>query len=105
MAEINWTDQALQDIDNIAEFISKDSLKYAKIQTQLFFERVESLCTQPELGRVVPELQKKKIRELIVGNYRIVYRIISLKRIDILTIHHSRRLLRNNPNIKKYKSR
>jgi toxin ParE1/3/4 len=105
MAEINWTDQALQDIDNIAEFISKDSLKYAKIQTQLFFERVEPLCTQPELGRVVPELQKKKIRELIVGNYRIVYRIISLKRIDILTIHHSRRLLQNNPNIKKYKSR
>lgn len=104
MVKINWTDQALQDIDNIAEFISKDSLKYAKIQTQLFFERVESLFTQPELGRVVPELQKKKIRELIVGNYRIVYRIISLKRIDILTIHHSRRLLQNNPNIKKYKS-
>lgn len=103
MAEINWTDQALKDIDNIAEFISKDSLKYAKIQTQIFFERVESLFTQPELGRVVPELQKKKIRELIVGNFRIVYRIISLKRIDILTIHHSRRLLTNNPTIKKLK--
>lgn len=103
MAQINWTDQALKDIDNIAEFISKDSLKYAKIQTQIFFERVESLFTQPELGRVVPELQKKKILELIVGNYRIVYRIISLKRIDILTIHHSRRLLTNNPTIKKLK--
>jgi toxin ParE1/3/4 len=103
MAAINWTDQALKDIDNIAEFISKDSLKYAKIQTKIFFERVESLFTQPELGRVVPELQKKKIRELIVGNYRIVYRIISLKRIDILTIHHSRRLLTNNPTIKKFK--
>lgn len=60
MAAINWTDQALKDIDNIAEFISKDSLKYAKIQTKIFFERVESLFTQPELGRVVPELQKKK---------------------------------------------
>ena len=105
MAEINWTDKALQNVDNIAEFISKDSLKYAQIQTKIFFERVESLFKQPELGRVVPELQKKKIRELIVGNYRIVYRIISQKRIDILTIHHSRRLLQNNPNIKKHKSR
>jgi addiction module RelE/StbE family toxin len=103
MVEINWTDQALQDIENIAEFISKDSFKYAKIQTQLFFERVEPLFTQPELGRVVPEIQKKKIRELIVGSYRIVYRIVSLKKIDILTIHHSRRLLTNNPTIKKLK--
>jgi addiction module RelE/StbE family toxin len=105
MVEINWTDQALQDIDNIAEFISKDSLKYAKIQTQLFFDRVEVLYSKPEIGRIVPEIHKKKIRELILGNYRIVYRIINLKRIDILTIHHSRRLLQNNPIIKKYKSR
>lgn len=105
MVEVNWTDQALQDIDNIAEFISKDSLKYAKIQVQLIFDRVEALYDQPELGRIVPEIHKKKIRELIVGNYRIVYRIISSKKIDILTIHHSRRLLTNNPNIKKYKSR
>lgn len=105
MVEVNWTDQALQDINNIAEFISKDSLKYAQIQTQLFFDSVVVLYDQPELGRIVPEIQKKKIRELIVGNYRIVYRIISLKRIDILNVHHSRRLLLNNPGIKKHKSR
>ena len=105
MVEINWTELALQDIDNIAEFISKDSIKYAKIQVQLFFDRVKVLHSQPELGRIVPEIHKKKIRELIVGNYRIVYRIVSSQKIDILTIHHSRRLLQNNPNIKKYKSR
>ena len=103
MVEVNWTDQALQDIDNIAEFISKDSLKYAQIQVQLFLDRVEALYTQPELGRIVPEIHKKKIRELIVGNYRIVYRIVSSKKIDILTIHHSRRLLTNNPSIKQFK--
>ena len=103
MAEISWTDQALQDIDNIAEFISKDSFKYAKIQSRLFFDRVEALYSQPELGRIVPEIHKKKIRELIVGNYRLVYRIVSSKKIDILTIHHSRRLLTNNPSIKQFK--
>ena len=105
MVEINWTELALQDIDNIAEFISKDSLKYAKIQVQLFFDRVKVLHSQPELGRIVPEISNKKIRELIIGNYRIVYRIVSSQKIDILTIYHSRRLLQNNPNIKKYKSR
>jgi addiction module RelE/StbE family toxin len=103
MVEVNWTDQALQDIDNIAEFISKDSFKYAKIQAHLFFDRVEVLYRQPELGSIVPEIHKKKIRELIVGNYRIVYRIVSSKKIDILTIHHSRRLLTNDPTIKKLK--
>jgi addiction module RelE/StbE family toxin len=103
MVEIRWTDQALQDINNIAEFISKDSISYAKIQVNLFFEEVETLSQFPERGRVVPELQKKRIRELILGNYRIVYRIISSKRIHILTIHHSRRLLINNPALKKFR--
>jgi addiction module RelE/StbE family toxin len=101
MVEVNWTDQALQDIDNIAEFISKDSIKYAGIQSKLFFDKVEILTSLPEAGRIVPEIQKKKIRELILGNYRIVYRIISSKQIDILTIHHSRRLIKNNPTLKK----
>lgn len=39
MAEIRWTDQAIEDIENIAEYISKDSLTFAHIQTKRFFER------------------------------------------------------------------
>jgi len=53
MVEVNWTDQALQDIDNIAEFISKDSIKYASIQSKLFFDKVEILTSLPEAGRIV----------------------------------------------------
>ena len=68
MVEIRWTEQALEDMQNIAEFIAKDSVKYAKIQTQRFFEVVEVLKSQPKIGRVVPEIGKNKIRELIVGN-------------------------------------
>ena len=105
MVEIKWSDQSLKGIDDIAEFISKDSAKYAKIQVQLFFEKVKVLCDNPEIGRIVPELNKKKIRELLIGNYRIVYRNISFRRIDILTIHHSKRLLSNNPSIKRIKKR
>jgi len=37
----------------------------------------------------VPEFELPKIREIIEGRYRIVYRIVSEKEIDILTIHHS----------------
>jgi toxin ParE1/3/4 len=90
MVEIRWTLQSLEDIENIAEFIAKDSEKYAKIQVQRFFDCVEILRTQPILGRKVQEIENIEIRELIIGNYRIIYRLVSEIQIDILTIHHSR---------------
>ena len=95
--KVNWTNLALEDISNIAEFISKDSFHYAQLQTERFFARVEILETHPLSGRVVPELSKNELRELIEGSYRIVYRIVSPDRLDILTIHHASRLLSNNP--------
>jgi addiction module RelE/StbE family toxin len=97
MVRINWTDQSLDDIENIAKFIAKDSQKYARIQVQRFFDNVETLRTLPESGRIVPEIGDEKIREIIQGNYRIIYRIVTNNSIDILTVHHSSRLLSNNP--------
>lgn len=92
MVEVNWTPQALQDIDNISNYIARDSVKYAKIQAKRFFEFVEILETFPKTGRLVPEMNSPLIRELILGNYRIVYKIINSKSIDILAVHHSARV-------------
>lgn len=97
MVEINWTPQAIYDIESIAEFIARDSEKYAVIQTSKFFEAVEILIKHPKAGRSVPELSDDLIREIIIGNYRIVYKIVNDELVDILTIHHSKRLLSNNP--------
>jgi len=97
MVRINWTDQALDDIENIAQFIEKDSSKYANIQVQRFFNKAEILLTHPNAGRIVPEINENYLRELIQGAYRIIYRIVTDNKIDIITIHHSRRLLHNNP--------
>ncbi len=88
-----WTEQSIDDLNNIAEYIAKDSIKYSAIQIQRIRERVKLLLTQPFLGRIVPEYDDKHVRELIMGNYRIIYRIVSAQRIDILTIHHSSKLL------------
>ena len=101
MVEIRWTEQALEDINNIAEFIAKDSVKYAKIQVSRFFDGAEILKSQPQIGRIVPEIGDDKIRELIIGNFRMIYRIVSSHLVIILTVHHSRRLLINNPVFKK----
>jgi len=95
--EINWTTHSLDDIENIADFISKDSEHFALIQIEKFFERVKILEKHPRIGRVVPEIDIENIRQLIEGNYRIIYRIVSQSRIDIITVHHSSKLLSNEP--------
>lgn len=54
--------------------------------------RSEKLADFPRLGRKVLEYDAKDIREVIEGNYRIIYRIMP-KQIDILAVIHGSRLL------------
>lgn len=94
MVKVNWTIQAITDIENIAEFIAKDSRNYAIIQTKRFFDSVVVLESNPSFGRVVPEIDNQTIREIILGNYRIIYRILNKHLIDIITVHHSKMQLK-----------
>ena len=91
MAEIVWTDQSVADLKDIFDYISKDSKRYAEIQVKRIKTKTRILKAQPESGRIVPELGILQIREIIEGNYRIVYRLQDPKLIEILTIHHSAR--------------
>ncbi len=91
MVRINWTLQARDDLKDIADHISKDSKRYAKYQVVKIKSRTKILKTHIRAGRVVPEINQENIRELIEGNYRIVYKTVNKNRIDILTIHHSAR--------------
>ena len=97
MVQINWTVQATTDLKDIAEYISKDSKKYAKLQIVRIRFRTRILSSQIYSGKIVMEIGKNNIRELIEGNYRIIYKVVNDSRVDILTIHHSARdLLRRN---------
>ena len=93
MVKVVWTDFAINDLDDIGEYIAKDSERYAKVVIKSLFESADILESHPKAGRIVPEFNNKYFRELIRGSYRIVYRIIDIYRIDILTVHHSSRLL------------
>ena len=88
MAQIRWSAQARRDLSNIAEFISKDSPKYALITLKKVISQTDVLNKEPRIGRVVPELGVDSIRELIYANYRIVYQVGN-EEIVILTVHHS----------------
>ena len=96
MAKVIWSPRAIKDISEIAEFIAKDSMQYAKAQTNLFIEEGESLESHPYRGRIVPEIRISNIRQILCGHYRLIYEV-SDKMIGILTIHHQARLLRNSP--------
>ena len=92
MAEVRWTLQATQDLEAITEFIAKDSPHYARLLAVDIFEAVDRLIKFPQSGRIVPELKDAAVRELILGNYRLVYRF-KKDTIELLAIYHDAQML------------
>ena len=91
MVQIVWTNRAKKDLHQIKEYISKDSINYARNQVIRIHKKTELLLKLPLAGKVVEELNEKTIRELIEGNYRIIYRISNPDIISILAVHHGAR--------------
>jgi toxin ParE1/3/4 len=92
MARIKWTPQAADDLETIAAYIADDSPHYSRLFILKIISAIDRLERFPEIGRIVPECSDPAIRELLLGNYRVVYRLKS-GFIEILTIYHSARLL------------
>lgn len=89
--EIIWTRLALSKIDDYIQYISRDHAETAEAWAEELVKRIDQLSDHPESGRMVPEFKDPLLRELIVGNYRVHYRISSSeKRIYIQTIRHVR---------------
>jgi addiction module RelE/StbE family toxin len=91
MVQIKWTDQAVSDLREIALYISRDSKKYAKIQVQKIKERTQILKKNPFAGQLIVFFNLEEIRQLVIGSYIIIYKVVSETQVDILTVHHSSR--------------
>lgn len=89
--KIIWSPHATQNLLDIAAFIMRDSINYATIFVQRVIDSIEILSEFPETGRIVPEYQNPNIREKILGNYRIVYRLKG-ETLEIVTVIHGSRL-------------
>lgn len=103
MVQVNWTDSALQDLNDIGDYIAKDSLKYAEITVLRLFESVDILENNPLSGVMTTEFENESIRQIIRGDYRIVYHILNELHIDILTVHNCARLITNTRPFKRKK--
>ena len=77
MVKIVWTELSLIDLEEIYNYISQNSQRYAQITTNKIYQSVQYIKDNPKIGRMVPEFENPLIRELIEGNYRIIYRIIN----------------------------
>ena len=93
MAGIIWTKPALEDLNDIAEYIALSNLQWAKMLVTKIFEKVERLAMFPESGKSPIELTNLNYREVVVNPCRIFYKIDSDK-VFILHVMRQERDLR-----------
>ena len=92
MARIVWTEPALSDLNNIAEYIALDKVRAAEQLVKKVFSVVDRLEQFPDSGRRPPELLESEYREIIVGPCRIFYRSANEKIYIVYVMRGERKL-------------
>lgn len=93
MVRLIWSALAATELKEIHDYISYDSKLYARRQVNRIRQRTTLLKKSKYIGKEVEEIGNPTIREIIEGNYRIIYKVLSDHEVAILTIHHSARNL------------
>ena len=101
--KLEWSEEALEDIESIATYIEKDSPFYAKSVVQKFFEKAKILKDFTELGRVVPETNDINIREIFIYSYRLIYKINEDTVLFVAAVHGKRLLENHQQSITKHR--
>ena len=90
--KVIWSPLAIERVTEIARYIAQDNPTAARNWIDTIFEKIGQLEFMPETGRMVPEIRQNDFRELLYGNYRIIYRVGN-EQASILTVRHGRQLL------------
>jgi len=91
--EIEWTEVALADLEELVSFIEREEPAAAPAVLQRLEQAAQRLARNPQRGRVVPELARFEIRlyrELIVRPWRILYRV-GQRRVFVMAVLDGRR--------------
>ena len=91
--KIIWSPLAVDQVRDIASYIALDKPAIAVEWAEKIFNSVEVLLEFPESGRVVPEINRQEIRELVLGNYRLIYKL-EQKEILVLIVKSYRQKLK-----------
>lgn len=90
--KVNWSPLAISKLESISDYIALDKESAAVNWVNDILDTTDALANQPEMGRAVPELPGKNYRELIIGNYRVIYSIGDS--VNILTIRNCKQILK-----------
>jgi toxin ParE1/3/4 len=90
--KVQWTHVAYRRLEEIYAYIEKDSPSNASKWSEKLLKKIEGIKDFPKAGRAVPELGSESIREILYGNYRIVYKIKG-EIASIMTIRHFKQIL------------
>ena len=92
MAQVRWSLTAGNDLQDIEDFIARDSVLHAIAFVDRVVESAETLLKNPRIGRVVPEFNREDLREVIFRSYRVVYLLQGDKIVILRVVHGSRDL-------------
>jgi addiction module RelE/StbE family toxin len=95
--QVVWSPNAIEDVDQIASYIAKDSVAYAAAVVRKILDTTRNLSNFPLSGRIVPELGDPAIREKLVYSYRVIYQV-EAETITITAVIHGKRLLDSEMN-------
>jgi toxin ParE1/3/4 len=90
--KIVWSPLAQERFSDIVDYIAQDKPGAALNWAESVFDKVENLAKFPNSGRNVPELENDQYKELIIDNYRVIYKITE-EQIQILTIRNFKQVL------------
>ena len=90
MATVRSSNVAWDDLSAVGDYIARDSVRHAQLTMDRIYAVDGRLERFPRSGRIVPEFGRDDVREVIVGNYRVVYRLVD-DAVEIMTIVHAAR--------------
>lgn len=93
MAQVRWSLTAGNDLQDIENFIARDSVLHAITFVDRIVESADTLIKKPHIGRMVPEFNRPDLREVLFGNYRIVYLLKDDGVLILRVVHGARDLL------------
>lgn len=93
MAQVIWSNAAIDDLQRLREYFEPASPRFAEKLLDQLISRTRTLASFPQSGRMVPEFEDAQLREVRSGNYRIIYRLEQIDKVEIARIFHSAQLL------------
>jgi addiction module RelE/StbE family toxin len=88
--KVSWSPEAVKDVQSIVEYLARNSPFFAKTVATKLFSSARSLGAFPNVGKIIPGIEDATVKEIVVYNYRLVYRIEKYQILIVALVHGKR---------------